>query len=254
MRRSLLVLGLSLVFSAAALADITVSFVSATAISPDTYQFNYALALGPADQMDPAGITGATCATGGSPAPCLPSDTFVTIYDVPDLVVNGTTPSIGANAGWGETTQLVGITPVTGGGGSVNPPHGDSASLFNVTFYYTGGTVYCGSAHFDCTGTVQSVFSGFSITTSNSAPTAQVGSYTSSVANSPLVNEEGVTGIDAVNYGSGSVLVPVLQDPVLTPEPSTVWMLATVLLGLTVYGVWHRRSRLADTRSANTVV
>jgi hypothetical protein len=183
----------------------------------------------------------------------LPSDTFVTIYDVPDLVVNGTTPSVGSNVGWGVTTQFVGVTPVTGGGGNINPPDGDSASLLNVTFYYTGATVYCGSTSFGCTGTVQSEFSGFSIVTSSSAPTVQVGSYTSSVTNSSLFNE-GVTGIDAVNYGSGSVLIPAVRDSVSTPEPGTVWMLGTVLLGLTAYGVWHRRSRTANPQSANTVV
>src|SRR5271154_3230844 len=117
MNRFLAVLTLALLCTAASQAGLTASFVNATSMGGGVWQFNYILTTADNDQLDPAAIAGAMCTTGGSPAPCTPSTTFATIYDVPNLIVNGASPSVGANPGWGVLTQFVGLTPVTSQGG-----------------------------------------------------------------------------------------------------------------------------------------
>jgi hypothetical protein len=234
MKRTLAVLGLSLLLSAAAMADATASFSFVSPVGPGVYQFNYSITLGATDELNPAAITGANCTTGSGTVPCSPSDTFVTIYDVPNLVDNLTTPSTGANVGWGVIVQPVGVTPVTSGGTDVNPPTGDSGSLENVTFYYTGSTVYCGGNPVTdpgCTGTYQSTFSGFSLQSSDSS--TQTGSFTSSVTDTASA-DVGILGIDAVDYGSGNVLVPA-GSTVPTPEPVGIWLLALGLIAVIFY-------------------
>lgn len=245
-KRALVVFGLSLLFSAAAMADATASFSFVSPVGPGVYQFNYSITLGTGDQLNPAAITGANCTTGSGTVACSPSDTFVTIYDVPNLVDNLTTPSVGSNVGWGVVVQPVGVTPVTGGGTDINPPTGDSGTLENVTFYYTGATVYCGGTSVTdpgCVGTYQSTFTGFSLQSSDSS--TQTGSFTSSVTDTASA-DVGILGIDAVDYGSGNVLVPA-GSSVPTPEPVGIWLLALGLIGLIVYDF---RRRMNDRRVA----
>ena len=62
---------------------------------------------------------------GCSPATPCPGGSFFTLYDIVGL----SSPS--APADWGSTIQLTGITP-----SSVSV--GDSASVDNITFFYTG--------------------------------------------------------------------------------------------------------------------
>jgi hypothetical protein len=61
------------------------------------------------------------------------SGNFFTIYDFSSLAPT----TIVAPLGWTFTTQTVGVTP-----GLTNPP--DSATLFNITFTYTGQTSVIG--------------------------------------------------------------------------------------------------------------
>jgi hypothetical protein len=235
MSRFLAVLGLALLCITASQAGLTVSFVNATQVTGSTYQYNYSLTLASNDELNPPTIVGAQCLTGAGTGACV-NTTFATIYDIPNLVVNGTTPSVGGNVGWGVATQFIGVTPVTSGGGPVNPPNGDSASLENVTFYYTGATVYCGGTGFGCIGTQQSVFNGFSLQVTGATGAVTVGSYTSSVTNAQFYSV-GVTGINAVDYASGSLLIP----SIVTPEPATIALLGLGLVGLGFAGKKLRR-------------
>jgi len=243
MKQFLVVSTLALFSTVVSQAGLTVNNDSVNPIvslGGGVYQFNYTLSLASNDELNPAAIAGATCTVGAGTVPCSPSTTFATIYDIPNLIIDGTvpTPSVGINAGWGVVTQFVGITPVTSGGGSVNPPNGDNAALENVTFYYTGAQVYCGSASFGCSGIVQSVFTGFSLQVSGSTGQSALGSYTSSVTNSSLNHAGGQTGINAVDYGSGSVLVPLIDT---APEPTTIALLGLGLAGLGIAGKKFRR-------------
>jgi hypothetical protein len=244
MYRFLAVLILALLGTAASQAGLTASFVNSSNLGGGVWQFNYSLTLADNDEIAPAAIVGANCSTGGGTVPCSPSTTFATIYDIPSLVVNlPTTPTVGSNSGWGVVTQFLGVTPVTAGGGNVNPPNGDSASLMNVTFYYTGSTIYCGGSvnpSHGCVGTYQSVFTGFAVDVSGSTGAQTVGSYTSSVTNADLHNLQGVSGINAVNYGSGSLVIPSIST-VGTPEPATIALLGLGLVGLGFAGRKTRR-------------
>jgi hypothetical protein len=236
LKRAVVVFGLSLLLSAAAMADTTASLSFVSPVGPGDYQFNYYITLGTTDELNPAAITGANCTTGSGTVPCAPSDTFFTIYDVPGLLTSpfDAEPSTGSNVGWGFVVQPVGVTPVTGGGTDVNPPTGDSGTLENVTFYYTGSTVFCGGNSITdpgCVGTYQSTFFGFSLQSSDSS--TQTGSFTSSVTDTASA-DVGILGIDAVDYGSGNVLVPA-GSSVPTPEPVGIWLLALGLIAVIFY-------------------
>ena len=83
------------------------------------YTWTYTIAVDSNEALSP------TLNSGCSPATPCPAGSFFTLYDIVGL----TAPSAPAN--WGSSIQLTGITP-----SFVSP--GDSATLENLTFFYTG--------------------------------------------------------------------------------------------------------------------
>lgn len=236
MHRLFVVLGLGFGCTVASQGGAVISFVNAVNLGGGTWQYDYEVTLADNDELNPASILGATCTTGSGTVPCSPSTTFVTLYDIPNLVVNGGSPSIGSNVGWGDVIQAVGVTPVTSGGAAVNPPDGDSGSLENVTFFYTGGTTYCGGVvdpSYGCVGTYESTFAGFSVQVTGSSGATTAGGYTSSVASAVLL-ATGETGINAVDYGSGSVTIPAVAA---SPEPGSVALVSVGLIATGLAGI-----------------
>jgi hypothetical protein len=188
-----------------------------TASGSGGYNYDYTADLQQEGRLDPAATNGVTCLSMSVLVPCNPSGTFFTIYDFA-----GYTSSSASAAGWGISTQSVGLTPST-----LLPP--DDGTLTNITFFYTGDVV-----HAD--GDVVP-FPGFEIVSSLNR--IDEGWYSSQDTND--------AGLDAgtTNQTVGRVIVPVggqgtgpLGGPV--PEPGTACML---LLGCAAVIASLRRKR-----------
>lgn len=111
----------------------TVQFVGPTPvpIGGGQFRFDYQYNLSVSERLDPAATTGATCpGPSGTTVQCNPTGTFFTIYDIPNLI------SVVAPAPWAITIQLVGVTPSTIQGSSLDNPN-----LFNVSFFYNGPVI-----------------------------------------------------------------------------------------------------------------
>lgn len=111
-------------------ADIILTVVNAGTPSGSNFLYTYDVMLTPGSVLHSAG--------GGVNTGVSPSNNFFTLYDIPGLVAGSITYG-GALAAAGNssfTTQNTGITPVTE---SPVPP--DSASIVNITTYWTGADV-----------------------------------------------------------------------------------------------------------------
>jgi MYXO-CTERM domain-containing protein len=217
MRKSVLLLAALLVWAALANASMIPALVSEGAVGSN-FTFNYSLYVTDEEQLNPAQSDSVTCpGAGNTLVLCNPAGTFFTIYDIPDFV----SASVSA-AGWSESTQLVGVTPSTINGSSI-----DSPSAPNVTFTYTGPVV-SGPA----------TIAGFQI-----------------VVSTPLVNDDGhFTGQGTNNVGldagttdqlSGSVPVPSASASTgggSVPEPDSKVLMGMGLI-LAAAAIRRRRAR-----------
>jgi hypothetical protein len=194
---------------------IPISTSGPTANGSGGYSYAYAADLQQDERLDPAATNGVTCLSMGSPIPCNPPGTFFTIYDFAGYLSSSTSA-----AGWGISTQSVGLTPST-----LLPP--DDGTLTNITFFYTGAVVHADGAVVP--------FPGFEIV--SSLNTIAEGWYGSQDTND--------VGLDAgaTNQTVGRVIVPTngsgpLGGPV--PEPGAAYML---LLGCAAVIASLRRKR-----------
>ena len=146
------------------------------------FTWTYTIAVGSFDSLSPSVNSGCNPAT-----PC-PAGSFFTLYDIVGL----TSPTAPAN--WGFAIQLTGITPSF-------VLVGDSATVENLTFFYTGPAAPGPST--------ADMFSFES--TSNQVGTIQ---YASSATSNG-------TG----DSGRGFVAGPTGPTAVATPEPSSVGLL-----------------------------
>jgi hypothetical protein len=154
------------------------------------YTWTYTIAVDSNEALSPSVNSGCNPAT-----PC-PAGSFFTLYDIPGL----SSPSAPAN--WGSTIQLTGITPSF-------VSVADSATLENLTFFYTGPAAP-GPLTTD----------GFSFeSTSNQVGTIQY-------------------AFSATSNGAGDSGKGLVAGPTTVPEPSSV---ALMLLGVGLVFVMRKR-------------
>jgi hypothetical protein len=158
MRKFLEIIALLTLSVASASASITPTLDSGSPSGAGPlFTWTYTIAVDSNEALSPSVNSGCNPAT-----PC-PAGSFFTLYDIRGL----TSPSAPAN--WGSTIQLTGITPSF-------VSVGDSATLENLTFFYSGpaapGPLTADGFSFESTnkqvGTIQYAFSATSNGTGDS--------------------------------------------------------------------------------------
>jgi hypothetical protein len=173
---------------------ITVNFLNETPLGGGLFQYNYQISEDAQGEITTGTVPGASTSLVG---PNTAADYF-TLYDVAGLT------AMSQPVGWASESLLSGATD-----SAENPV--DSASVPNVTFYYTGSAAILGPV----------TISGFAIISTVGTP--GTGFWTSEDTNNPsLVN----------NASIGTLGIPV-------PEPSAVLLLGSGLV--TLAGVRLRR-------------
>ncbi len=200
-------------------ASIIPTLTSGPVADGPNWDFNYTATLQQDERLDPLSTGGVTCPSTGAPIQCSPTGTFFTLYDVgsPSTFISASSPT-----GWGQTEQLSGITPST-----INATF-DSATLLNVTFFYTGPIVTTGGSVLPITG--------FQIVTTIDGVNAE--GWYSGQATKNVGEDAGLT-----DQFDGRVPVPLAPTGPLggVPEPATFLMLGAGLLAVAL--AWRRKVR-----------
>src|SRR5579863_3917513 len=126
MKKAALLLAAVLTFGSMASAALIPTLLSITPSGnpADPFLWNYEVTLSADESLDPTATSTAS-----------PPGTFFTLYDVSSTIPD----VVGMPSGWTASSQLVGITP-----SGISPT--DNASLYDVTFRYTGPVVDPGGA------------------------------------------------------------------------------------------------------------
>jgi hypothetical protein len=136
---------------------------------------------------------------------------LITVYDLPDITKSSLTSQ--PNRFWGESIQLTGVTPL-----NPNPVPFDSATLENVTWYYSGVTID------NSKGTNPLDLGNFSI-----GPIPE---------NEPSVTLTYVGSLDGINAtDTGFITVTAI------PEPSSLILLLTAMVGAPLLVLRARQHR-----------
>jgi len=192
-----------LVVPSLVLANITVGSDPTITSTGSVFTWSYDVTLGGGETATSI-VSGGSCV--GSTAPAC-GGTFFTIYDVSDYVSG----SASAPVGWGVSIQLVGLTPT-----GQTPDTADSASLENLTFFYTGAQI-----------TGPQDLGIFSL--QSTSGTEVFGSYTEQSNSNPPGFRE---------HGGGLLFVPGSVAPV--PEAPS-YSLALIGAGLIGLAISHKR-------------
>jgi hypothetical protein len=141
---------------------------------------------------------------------------YFTIYDFDGYVANSISVAGALNPGWAGTVSLDGVdVPGTSPGTGIYPP--DNPAILNLVFSYTGATIE-GAADLGIF-TAESQF-GPGVNPNLSSYVAQT------------TNNTG-TGVDGNNQGwIDTVDTPRQGDTPIIPEPSTMALMGSALLGL----------------------
>lgn len=198
-------------------ADLIPSLVSGPVPDGANFDYNYQILLTPGESVDPIATNGVTCPGPGSTlVQCNPTGTFVTLYDI-----SGFQSTSVSAVNWFATVQLVGVTPST-----INASPFDSPTLLNVTWHYIGPTVLAGSSGV--------TFTGFQIVSSIDGTTN--GNFSGQATND--TDAKGDT-----DQFTGPVIVPASGSVTPTPEPGSLLLVGSGLLGLA--GRVRRRKLIA---------
>lgn len=174
-------------------ANITVTPTPVVTGSTGNFLWSYDVGLS-SNETATSIVPGGSCNDSAS---TICGGTFFTIYDFTGFNGVATTPT-----DWAFSAQLVGVTPT-----GQTPDTGDSASVVNLTFYYTGAGI---------TGPAD--LGDFSI--GSIYGSAEQGSYTEQSNSNPSGTRE---------HGGGFTEVPMVGS---VPEPGTTGLISLSLIGL----------------------
>jgi hypothetical protein len=190
-------------------ADIILNLVSVTPMGND-FQYTYSASLTSGSQLHAAG--------GGANTGFSMANNFFTLYDISGLVAGSEVYAGALAANSMPVEQFLGSTPVTS-----NPVHPDSASLLNLTTYWTGP---------DVTASGTSSFELGTLTFLSHNPLGP-GFLSFTGAGQKLEDVNLLANNTGEVAGPGSAAAPV-------PEPRTLMLLA---MGLPIVGGLYYRWR-----------